>query len=527
MIKKLFLLLSISIFLNATPNIEKKPVNIEKVSIVDLNSSKKDLDEELHDSIWITSYENYKMYQQLKDSENAIETKIARLERKSTLTDKQKDTLKELKKNKDEIDSKLKLLGEYTQDPFDKLVSTTKIGNAPKITNPFAIFSALSFLENIKSEQSDYNNKYKSLSVTVENLIQKEKLLQDMISSIVDNEVYIKELSDTKKLLLVLEPYLEVAKSTQLVYDKKLDEITISVNQGIKQESMKTMWVGMIIFILIGLLFVGKRLMRKYILDSKRFLKFNKILNVTSIIIVILVLLFAYIENASYLATVLGFASAGIAIAMKEWFMSIIGWFAIFFGGSIKVGDRIRVIKDGTEYVGDIINISTLKITLYEDVTLITYNINRRAGRIIFIPNNYIFTNMIASYNHEDLNTVWDGIDFTITFDSNINKASLITKEVVLKHSSQYVENTKIQLNKLRRRYNLRGMNSEPRVFTMIGEYGMKISVWYYTNSFATLSLRSQISAEIISRINNEDDITLAYPTQFITMRNNNKEVEI
>lgn len=527
MIKKLFLLLSISVSLHSAPNVDEKPATTEKVSIVDMNSSKKDLDEELKDSIWITSYENYKIYQQLKSSENLIETKIARLERKSTLSDSQKDTLQELTKNKDEIDGKLKLLGEYTQDPFEKLVATTKIGNAPKITNPFSIFSALSFLENIKSEQSSYQKKYKSLSSTVENLKQKEKLLQEMIASVADNEFYKKELSDTKKLLTDIEPYLEVAKSTQMVYDRKLEEVTISVNQDIKQESIKTIWVGMTILVLIGLLFLGKYLMKKYLLDSKRFFKFNKVLNIIFIILVVLVLLFAYIENAGYLVTILGFASAGIAIAMKEWFMSVIGWLSILFGGSIKVGDRVRVVKDGIEYVGDIIKISPLRMTLYEDVTLVTYTTNRRAGRIIFIPNNYIFTNMIASYNHDDMDTVWDGIDFVVAFDSNIEQASRIAKDIALKHSSQNMKLTKNNLNKLRMKYNLRTMNMEPRVFTLIGEYGMKISVWYYAHSFSILSLRSSISRDIIDEINRHDDIAIAYPTQSLRIKSNNKEINI
>ena len=49
----------------------------------------------------------------------------------------------------------------------------------------------------------------------------------------------------------------------------------------------------------------------------------------------------------------------------------------------------------------------------------------------------------------------------------------------------------------------------------------MKISAWYLTNSFATLTLRSTISAEIIKRIQEEEGISLAYPTQSIYMDKN------
>ena len=44
--------------------------------------------------------------------------------------------------------------------------------------------------------------------------------------------------------------------------------------------------------------------------------------------------------------------------------------------------------------------------------------------------------------------------------------------------------------------------------------YGINISCWYMSNSYATLALRSTISAEIIEAFLAHDDIKIAYPTQ-------------
>ena len=123
----------------------------------------------------------------------------------------------------------------------------------------------------------------------------------------------------------------------------------------------------------------------------------NKIITFGNFSLGLLIIFFNYIENAGNMLTILGFASAGIAIAMKDWFMSILGWLVIVFGGSIHVGDRIRVDMDGMKYVGDVMDISLLRMTVLEDITLTTILDNRRAGRIMFVPNNYIFTRMIAN----------------------------------------------------------------------------------------------------------------------------------
>jgi small-conductance mechanosensitive channel len=67
----------------------------------------------------------------------------------------------------------------------------------------------------------------------------------------------------------------------------------------------------------------------------------------------------------------------------------------------------------------------------------------------------------------------------------------------------------------------MRNTNVEPRIFTHIEPYGLKISAWYLTNSYATMTLRSTISIELISRIQEEEKIQLAFPTQSIYVDKN------
>ncbi|MBR0071018.1 MAG: mechanosensitive ion channel, partial [Campylobacter sp.] len=256
-----------------------------------------------------------------------------------------------------------------------------------------------------------------------------------------------------------------------------------------------------------------KAIAKKYIKDNENFYLANKIINVINFSVIALILLLSYIENMSYFVTVLGFASAGLAIAMKDMFMSSLGWIVIVFGGEFRVGDRIKVKKDGVVYVGDIIDISVLRITIYEDITYTTWKENKRAGRIIFIPNNYIFTDLISNYSHSGMKTVWDGIDIMLTFDSNHKKAMYIIKNIARKYSKGYTDIAKKQMSKLRSQYSIKNPNVEPRIFSFFEPYGIQISVWYMTNSYATLGLRSNISSEILEALQKEDDITIAYPS--------------
>jgi len=463
-------------------------------------------------SIWIKSYNSYMAYQESRKSLREVKRRIAELQDWTPTLERKLET-EALQAKEKILSDQIELLKAQGTSPFLSLLKPDEAGELPTISNPFEIVTGLSYVKRVNSQYKDY--------------VLREEELQDLIGLLERQVAIYKDLMhlnpkgdyevELEATLLQVEKFklaLDTLISTAEVYEKRIESTEAKINKEIKDQLYKLLNIGVMILVLFGLSFLLKRISKRYITDNERFYTANKILTFVYVTLIILILLFSYIDNVGYLATVLGFASAGLAIAMRDWFMSALGWLVIILGGAIHVGDRIRVEKDGMIYLGDVLDISLQRITLLEDVTLTTVEHNRRGGRIIFVPNNYIFTSMVANYTHGALKTVWDGIDIIITFDSNHKKAAHLTKEICRKYSKGYTDITRKQLNKLRDRYSLKNTNVEPRVFTFIEPNGMKVSAWYLTNAYATLTLRSTISAEIVDAFNAEHDITIAYPTQ-------------
>jgi len=527
MLKKIILLLLIITVIFADDNSTQKEKNLKELikqqeKIIIQEKKEELLNEQLvlkeemtQENIWTKIYSNYKTYLELKDEYKSVERGIKRLESRKKLTAKQDRQLEQLKTKEKTLKGKLELLVEYEEDPFSKLLKHEELEDIPIIGNPIAVLGAISYQKKLTINQEEYNYRYESLTEIVVKLMGEKEILTQL-SKIDDSEIYKKELKEINNQLDVFNPLLDIFETTKKIYDKKIDEIKINLSNEIKREIQKALFTLFILIFFIIFLFILKFITKKYIKDDDRTYRVNKALNMTFITILLLTVLFTYIENVSYLVTVLGFASAGIAIAMKDWFMSIMGWFVLIMGGSIKIGDRVKFVREGIAYVGDVVDISMLRMTIQEDITLTTYNVNRRAGRFIFIPNNFIFTDMVANYSHSGLKTVWDGIDFVVTFDSDINKAISIAQDVTKKYSKGYTDITRKQLNKLRSEYSLKNTNVEPRIFAYFDTYGVKISAWYMTNSYATLKLRSTISMEILDLIKREHNISMAFPTQSI-----------
>ncbi len=453
---------------------------------------------ELSKNEFYISYQNYLRYKNLKDT-------LKKYQRLSRYNKKYKEKLLSIK-------TELELLKE-NENIFKSLIKIKNLPPPPKINNPFAIISALTYEKEIKNILKQNDEYYKEFQQTLKKLHELNSLYKQEGKK---NKNLEKLINDFETINNVYKTKISTIKAQAEIY---LEQIK---NQ-VQREISKLIYLAISIAISILIFFFIKLGVRKYVKNESIYL-INKILNFLNITVIVLIISFFYINNATYLVTILGFVSAGIAIAMKDWFMNIFGWFVIMISGNFKVGDRIKIyLQNGNvKIVGDVIDITLTKIVIYEDVTLTTYLYNRRAGRIVFIPNNVVFNNPIFNYTHHGLSTVWDGIDITITFDSNYKKAAYLAKEIASKYSKGNIDITKRRLTKLKTIYHIKNANVEPRVYTFIEENGIRISIWYLA-PFITLNMRSQISAEIIEAFNAQEDIKIAYPTYSI---NGNIEVK-
>ena len=502
--------------------LDKEQDRINKISEY-LTLLQKFEDEISKEKVWSKSYASYLTSLDVRNSLQKIKKRIKYLQKRRKKTPSQEDELSALISKEKILTSQIEKLKEKDTAPFSKIITPPNIEEKLDITDPFDIFTGISLIKTLNADYNDYINRKNKLAELI-TLLEKEINIYTEVATLDIDKKYVKATEIKIKQIERFETALETMEVTAEVYQKRLEIIEININKGIEVQVLKLGKIGVVVLVVFIIFFLLKFFVKKYITDNERFYMANKIITFINVTLIILIIFFNYIENASYLVTILGFASAGIAIAMKDWFMSMLGWLVIVIGGSIHVGDRIRVDMDGMKYVGDVMDISLLRMTILEDITLTAITKNRRAGRIIFVPNNYVFTNMIANYTHSSLKTVWDGVALTISFDSNHKKAMHLAKEIVKKYSKGYTDITRKQLNKLRNQYSLKNTNVEPRIFSFIQENGISIDSWYLTNAYATLTLRSVISLEIVDAFNKEDDITIAYPTQKLHLQDERRE---
>ncbi|GHS88361.1 membrane protein [Campylobacterota bacterium] len=480
-------------------------------------------------NIWVRRFNNRRDFLALQTEYSLVTAEIKQLANKrDDISKSRRDMLEERSKT---MELRIELLSkEESGTPYEGLIKT-ELPDEPDIENPFAIFTGLNYLKESEQILKAQRAKLESLELTIEATQEMQTLFEqrDHFVRMLHGNANIAEFAETFALLSSLRNLREVFATALSVQENHFKDSRAFVRDKIDRELSKIISIIVAIATIAVLGFILKLIIKRTVKDTNRLFSLNRAINIVAFIIIVLVLLFNYISNIMYFVTLLGFISAGIAIAMKDWFMSLLGWLVIVIGGSIHIGDRIRITREGSGdiIVGDVLEIGLTRIMLFEDITLATFDNNRRAGRIIHIPNNYVFTHIFQNYTYSEMQTVWDGIDIVVTFNSNHKKARKIARDIASKHAIGYTDQTRKHYNNLRTRFNLRAVSVEPRVFTFAHTYGVKVSIWYLTNSYATLSLRSVIGAEVIEAFNAAEGITIAYPTYTIGGKNISLEKEV
>ncbi len=422
-----------------------------------------------------------------------------------------------------------KTLGEPKRAIFGELIKVEDISHVPKVESPFGVFGALSFIKETSSKKDIYDTRISELERLNDALIERNDLNTQLVELLKQrgDKDSLSEIDELKKKIELESTALARLKIEKIEFTKNIEAFKAKANEetqklqiDIKYQMMKLFNIMLVILGILAVSIFSKIMIKKYSIAShERAYILAKTVNIVTIALIVLILLFSYINDVGYLVTILGFASAGIAIAMKDWFMSLLGWLAIVFGGAIKVGDRVKISsKEGVEILGDIIDISLLTITLYEEVSLISYSKNKRAGRIVFVPNNYIFTHIFLNYSHSGLTTVWDNVNIRVTFDSDVDEAIRIATDVAVRHSKVFSKLTERSIRRMRAKYSFGEVNTEPRIFSFVEENGVAISVWYPTHSFSILKTKSVVSKDLLSSIKESDRVKIAFPTTSIVI---------
>ncbi len=267
-----------------------------------------------------------------------------------------------------------------------------------------------------------------------------------------------------------------------------------------------------ILFTLLALLLLttmrvlaGLMVSRKIEEDKKRY-HVRRTITYVYTVLLLLAIGSIWFRGIASLTTILGLASAGLAVALHDTIANVAGFFFIESRKPFRVGDRIQI----GETRGDVIDIRLFEFSIVEVGQWV--DADQSTGRIIHVPNSLAMRQPLANY-HIGFEYIWNEIPVLVTFESNWKKAKELLTGISRENAESLSRGAQEQIRRAARKYLIVTGTLTPTVYTSVKDSGVMLTIRYLVDPRQRRGTEQKIWENILEAFAKEPDIDLAYTT--------------
>jgi small-conductance mechanosensitive channel len=322
----------------------------------------------------------------------------------------------------------------------------------------------------------------------------------------------------TKSFESLLEEY-QLARDAALPLNSQIALLGIYTNNvgrwhaAIEQrwnKEFRSLVIRMIgLGVAFALIFLGAMAWRwitnRYVTDVRRRGQVMAARRLVLGLIVLIVVLINFASEIGSAATIVGFAAAGIAIALQNVILSIAGYFFLIGRFGIKAGDRVQI----GGVTGDVIDIGLVKLSLMELTGTGTHR--EPTGRVAVFSNAIVFQPSGNFFKQAPgTSFVWSEVRLTLAPDVDYRLAEKRLLEVVDEVFARYRDRVMRDYRHLERDLNIVLETPKPQSRLHLSKAGLEIVIRYPAETYSAPQITDEISRRVLDAIKREPSLRMA-----------------
>jgi len=203
----------------------------------------------------------------------------------------------------------------------------------------------------------------------------------------------------------------------------------------------------------------------------------------TAGVIVVLLIVFG---PPGQLVVLLGFAGAGLTIALKDFIVGFFGWFVLMGKDGMRVGDWVEI----NGVTGEVVDIGPLHTVLLE--TGNWTDAGHPTGRRVTFVNSFAIEKHFFNFSTSG-QWLWDEVVATLPPGRDPYPIADAIQKVVAKETEQTARLAEQEWTKAGSARGLRGFSAAPAITVRPGPAGLEIAVRYVTRANERYALRARL----------------------------------
>ncbi|MFP5206801.1 MAG: mechanosensitive ion channel family protein [Acidobacteriota bacterium] len=259
--------------------------------------------------------------------------------------------------------------------------------------------------------------------------------------------------------------------------------------------------VIVILAILIAMLIcdaVVRHFMDRHTLDRRRMRTLRNVLELGIQVLGIGLVLLVVFGAPRQTTTMLGLATAALTIALQDYIISFLGWFALIGKNGIHVGDWIEI----NGVCGEVIEVRLMTTTLLETGTLAEQG--SPTGRRITLMNSFAIRGQYFNFSTAG-QWMWDEIEMELPDNVDIQATALRLQQFALQETEQGIQVAEQEWRQAAHGQSLSRFSAAPVVNLRPSGAAIQLQLRYVTSAADRFELRNRLYRRAVELIHEQD----------------------
>jgi len=207
-----------------------------------------------------------------------------------------------------------------------------------------------------------------------------------------------------------------------------------------------------------------------------------------------LCILLAIFGPPNQVSTLIGLATAGLTVALKDFILAFIGWFALMGKNGIRVGDWVEIEGVG----GEVVEIGVLKTVLLEMGNWT--NTGHPTGRRVTFMNKYAIENHYFNFSTAGA-WLWDELQMTLPLVGDPYRMAIEIRERVERETADDALAAEHDWERVTHQYGTQAFSAKPAVDLRPSINGLEVIVRYITRAPQRYEVKSRLFEAIVALV--------------------------
>jgi small-conductance mechanosensitive channel len=274
---------------------------------------------------------------------------------------------------------------------------------------------------------------------------------------------------------------------------------------GMKSLLIRLLSLGVVLGFVLAMFELWRRTIFHYVQDTRRRYQFLLLRRIVLWCVIALIIALGFASQLGSIATFAGLMTAGVAVALQNVILAVVGYFMLIGKFGVHVGDRVQV----SGVSGEVVEIGMIRLHIMELGG--TGPDAAPTGRVVAFSNSVVFQPTAGLFRQvPGTDFLWHEITLTLVADSDYRSAERRMRDAVDAAFKDYLEDFERQRRQME--MNLGSVSIEPlapRVRFRFTTVGLEVFLRYPVEFYRATEMDEHVTRELLQAIDQEPKLKI------------------